>query len=64
MGSLVGIVAGIAVIGGAVAVARAASRHLNDVKKAFNTQSSSDRKNEAILDFEKDPGTGVFKTKQ
>lgn len=64
MGSLAGIVAGLAVVGGAVALARFAGQRLDKVKGAFNGDDSPSKAGSNTLDYEKDPDTGVFRPKE
>ena len=63
MASFVGIVAGLAVIGGTVAVSRAVRRQLKDIKKAFKASEQETTSETGVLDYEKDPTTGVFRPK-
>jgi hypothetical protein len=64
MNSVAGIVAGFVVIGGAVALMRFGARKARDLKRAID-ELRGDAKGPAgeILDFERDPTTGVFKAK-
>lgn len=63
MGSIAGIVAGLAVLGGAVAIARLTGGRLDKVKNAFKGEGDVSNDTPDILDYEQDPDTGVFKPK-
>ena len=68
MGPLTGVVAGIVTIGGAVAAYRFISRKSEDVRKAleeFKRQAgmTGNDLDGAVLDYERDPGDGVFRQK-
>ncbi|MEL6372045.1 MAG: hypothetical protein AAFY84_00480 [Pseudomonadota bacterium] len=66
MGSVAGLLAGIATIGGVVALARFANRKSAELKSAveeFRRQAQGDFDG-TVLDYEQDPDDGVFRAKQ
>lgn len=62
MGSVASIVAGFVVIGGAVALYRAVNRRANAFRSAIDGFRRAGGDGE-VLDYEKDPNTGVFRPK-
>lgn len=64
MNSVTGIIAGFLVIGGAVALYRFGARKAGDLRRAID-ELRGEAKGPAgeVLDFERDPATGVFKAK-
>lgn len=64
MNSVAGIVAGFLVVGAAVALYRFGVRKAESIRRAIDEFSSDARDADgAVLDFERDPSTGVFKAK-
>ena len=64
MGALTGIIAGAAAVVGVVAAVRYAERKIGDIKKSFDAASNgAATKQAAIIDFEKDPVTGTYRSK-
>lgn len=63
MTSIASIVAGIALLGGAVTVARLAKRKIDAVKNAVQSQGGPPGRKNTLLDYEQDPITGVFRPK-
>ncbi len=64
MNPVAGVVAGFLVIGGAVALYRFGARKAGELRRAID-ELRGDRASPdgAVLDFERDPATGVFKPK-
>ncbi len=64
MNSVAGVVAGFLVIGGAVALYRFGARKAGELRRAIDElRGERSGPSGAILDFERDPLTGVFKPK-
>lgn len=63
MNTVAGVVAGFLVIGGAVALYRYGMRKADDLRRAIDGLRGERGPAGAILDFERDPETGVFKPK-
>ena len=66
MSAITGIVAGLAAVAGVAALYRFASRRAGDVGKALDEAlrpSRGDAAAPAILDFERDPESGVYRSK-
>lgn len=64
MNSVAGIVAGFLVVGGAVALYRFGARKAGELRRAIDElRGEADGADGDILDFERDPTTGVFKAK-
>ena len=61
MTGLTGIIAGFAVVAGAVALFRLASARIDAVRDAFGGARGGD--DAPVIDFEQDPRTGVFRAK-
>ena len=62
MSGLTGIIAGFAVVAGAVAFYRFAGKHLAGAREAMNMRKGTD-KSAPVLEFELDRSTGVFRSK-
>ncbi len=67
MGALTGIIAGVATIGGAVALARYVDRRRKDVLKTVEElqrrATGNADFNGAVLDYAQDPSDGVYRPK-
>lgn len=64
MNSVAGILAGFLVIGGAVALYRFGARKAGDLRRAIDEMTGEARgPGGEVLDFERDPSTGVFRAK-
>ncbi len=77
MGAMTGLLAGLATVGGAIAVARLVTRKaptikraLDEARKVMNVENASGDKASAqdpvvgaVLDYEQDAETGVFRVK-
>lgn len=64
MNSVAGIVAGFLVIGGAVALYRFGARKAGELRRAIDELRGDARGPDgAVLDFERDPATGVYKAR-
>ncbi len=64
MNSVAGVIAGFLVIGGAVALMRFGARKAGDLRRAIDElRGEAQGPGGDILDFERDPATGVFKAK-
>jgi hypothetical protein len=64
MNSVAGIVAGFLVIGGAVALYKFGARKAGELRRAIDELRGDSRKPDGeVLDFERDPATGVFRAK-
>lgn len=64
MNSVAGIVAGFLVIGGAVALYRFGARKAGELRRAIDEmRGEAHGPGGDILDFERDPATGVYKAK-
>ncbi len=62
LNAVAGIVAGFLVVGGAVALFRFGKRKAGDLRRAIDEFSGGPRNADgAILDYERDPETGVFR---
>lgn len=60
MGGLTGIVAGFAVVAGAVALYRFVEGRIDAARSAM---TGGDKEQAPVIDFEQDPKTGVFRAK-
>lgn len=64
MNSVAGIVAGFIVIGGAVALYRFGARKAGELRRAIDELRGDARGPDGdVLDFERDPATGVYKAR-
>lgn len=63
MNTVAGVVAGFLVIGGAVALYRFGLRKAGDMRRAIDGLRGARGPGGEVLDFERDPETGVFKSK-
>ncbi|HBS31882.1 MAG TPA: hypothetical protein DEA40_09085, partial [Parvularcula sp.] len=63
MNTVTGIVAGFLVIGGAVALYRFGARKADEIRRAIDSLRGERGPAGEILDYERDPLTGVFKPK-
>jgi hypothetical protein len=63
MNTVAGVVAGFLVIGGAVALYRFGKRKADDLMRAIDELRGERGPAGEILDYERDPATGVFKPK-
>jgi hypothetical protein len=63
MGSVAGVLAGFVVIGGAVALVRAAGKRADALRKALE-EIRRGAPAGAVIDCERDPSTGVFRPKR
>jgi hypothetical protein len=64
MNSVAGIVAGFLVVGGAVALYRFGARKAGELRRAIDELRGDARGADGeVLDFERDPATGIFKAK-
>ncbi len=64
MNSIAGIVAGFVVIGGAVALMRFGARKAGELRRAIDELRGEARgPGGDVLDFERDPTTGVYRAK-
>jgi hypothetical protein len=63
MSAVSGIVAGFVVIGGAVALYRFAQRKGGELREALDGIRRPEGHDGGVLDFERDPSTGVYRTK-
>jgi hypothetical protein len=62
LNSVAGIVAGLIVVGGAAALFRFSKRKAAELKRAIDAFGNGVRgPAETVLDFERDPETGVFR---
>ncbi len=62
MTSVAGLVAGFLVIGSAVALFRFGKRKADDLRRAIHEFAGA-ASDASVIDFERDPQTGVFKAK-
>ena len=62
MTGLTGIIAGFAVVAGAVALYRLASDRIEGLRDVF-TRREGQGADAPVIDFEQDPETGVFRAK-
>lgn len=60
MGALTGLVVSVAAISGVVALTRALERRGLDARRQFNARRRGERGDAAVIDFERDPASGVF----
>jgi hypothetical protein len=63
MNTTAGILAGLIVAGAGVALYRLARRTADDLRAAIDRIRGAAPKSDAILDFEKDPVTGIYRGK-
>lgn len=63
MNTVAGVVAGFLVIGGAVALYRFGARKADELKRAIDSLRGERGPAGEVIDFERDPVTGVFKPK-
>ena len=63
MNTVAGVIAGFLVIGGAVALYRFGARKADELRRAIDGLRGEHGPEGAILDFERDPDTGIFKPK-
>lgn len=64
MNTVAGIVAGFLLIGGAAAIYRFGKRKAGDLRRAINEFSGAGHAaGETVLDFVRDPQTGVYKSR-
>ncbi len=64
MNSVAGIVAGFVVIGGAVALMRFGARKAGELRRAIDElRGDAHGPGGDVLDFERDPTTGVYRAK-
>lgn len=64
MGPTAGIMAGLVVIGAAVTFYRLASRKADDLRRAIDEirgAPNAGKNHGSVIDFEKDPETGVYR---
>ncbi len=63
MNTVAGVVAGFLVIGGAVALYRFGARKADEIRRAIDGLRGAPGPAGDVMDFERDPATGVFKPK-
>jgi hypothetical protein len=63
MNTVAGVVAGFLVIGGAVALYRFGARKADEIRRAIDNLRGERGPAGEVLDYERDPATGVFKLK-
>lgn len=63
MNAVAGVVAGFLVIGGAVALYRFGARKADELRRAIDELRGERGAAGGVIDFERDPATGVFKPK-
>jgi hypothetical protein len=66
MNTVAGVMAGFLVIGGAIALYRFGARKAADLRRAIGELKAGAASGEAgaVLDFEQDPETGVFRPRR
>lgn len=63
MNAVAGVVAGFLVIGGAVALYRFGARKAEEVRRVIDELRGERGPSGSVIDFERDPATGVFRSK-